>query len=127
VLIIIIVTITSERRRIIGMKLTNLFRSLRAKLVTLFVLALAVLFPAVMVAADAVHLEGAIGVANVTTGETVYTGNTNASFDQVVKYQVYYHNTELPDSGKIAQNLRVKIALPNAPGQTQTTTATNKR
>ncbi len=123
-LIIIIVTITSERRRIIGMKLTNLFRSLRAKLVTLFVLALAVLFPAVMVAADAVHLEGAIGVANVTTGETVYTGNTNASFDQVVKYQVYYHNTELPDSGKIAQNLRVKIALPNAPGQTQTTTAT---
>lgn len=107
------------------MKLSTPFRSLRSKLAALLVLGLAALFPAVSsIAAGTVRLDGALGVANVSTGQTTYTGSTNASFDQVVKYQVYYHNTELPDSGKIAQNLRVKVALPTAPGTTQTATAT---
>ncbi|MFZ1248788.1 MAG: DUF11 domain-containing protein [Candidatus Saccharimonadales bacterium] len=106
------------------MKLSTMFRSLRTKLAALVVLALAVLFPVMPVAADTVRMDGALGVANVTTGESTYTGSTNATFDQVVKYQVYYHNTELPDSGKVAQNVRVKIALPSAPGTTQTATAT---
>ena len=106
------------------MKLSKLFNSLPKRIAAAATLAIAILFPVASMAATTVHLEGALGVANVTAGETTYTGSTNATYDQVVKYQVYYHNTELPDSGKVAQNLHVKIALPTAAGSTQVATAT---
>jgi uncharacterized repeat protein (TIGR01451 family) len=82
-------------------------------------IALAVAFPAASLAADTVAIEGSLGVANVTRGDTQYQHAVNASYDQVVKLQVYYHNRELPDSGKVAQNLRVKINIPTTAGQTQ--------
>ena len=72
-------------------------------------IAIAVMLPVSSLAADKVQLEGTIGVANQTAGQTKYGPSTNASYDQVVKVEVYYHNKELPDSGKIANNLKVKI------------------
>jgi uncharacterized repeat protein (TIGR01451 family) len=106
------------------MKLSKLFNSLPKRFAAAATLALAILFPVATMAAGTVNMEGALGVSNVTTGETTYTASTNASYDQVVKYQVYYHNTELPDSGKVAQNVHVKIALPSTAGKTQVATAT---
>jgi uncharacterized repeat protein (TIGR01451 family) len=87
-------------------------------------IALAVAFPAASFAATTVTIEGSLGVANVTAGDTNYAQSVNATYDQVVKLQVYYHNRENPDSGLIANNLRVKIAMPTAAGKTQTATAT---
>lgn len=106
------------------MKLKKLFNSLPKRIAAAATLAIAVMFPVATMASATVHMEGALGVANVTAGETTYKATTNATYDQVVKYQVYYHNTELPDSGKIAQNVRVKIALPTQPGTNQVATAT---
>lgn len=100
------------------------FEVLPKRLMAITLIGLAVALPATSFAADTVKLEGTFGVANVTAGDTQYKKEVNASYDQVVKYQVYYHNTEDENSGKIAQNLRVKIALPTAPGQTQVATAT---
>lgn len=87
-------------------------------------IALALAFPAASFAATTVSIEGSLGVANVTAGDTNYAHSVNASYDQVVKLQVYYHNRENPDSGKIAQNLRVKIAMPTTAGKTQVAKAT---
>ncbi len=80
---------------------------------------MAVMVPVVTFAANTVKLEGATGVANVTAGETRYAASTNASYDQVVKVEVYYHNQEDPTSDKIANNLRVKIAMPTNKGKVQ--------
>jgi uncharacterized repeat protein (TIGR01451 family) len=88
--------------------------------------ALAFAQPALSFAADTVKLEGSFAVANVTAGDAKYSKSVNAKYDQVVKYQVYYHNQENEDSGKIAKNVTVKIALPNKAGKTQTATATVK-
>ena len=105
------------------MKVSKLFNSLPKRLFAAALVALATLLPVSTLAA-AVNIEGAMGVANVTAGDTKYSPAVNASYNQVVKFQVYYHNTELPDSGKIAQNLRVKIDIPTAAGTSQTQTAT---
>lgn len=106
-----------------AMKISKLFNTLPKRLVAAASVGLAVLLPATTMAA-AVTIQGSMGVANVTAGETQYQPTTNATYNQVVRLQVYYHNTELPDSGKVAQNLRVKIDIPSAPGKTQTQTAT---
>lgn len=105
------------------MKLSKLFNSLPKRIIAATALGLAVLLPATTMAA-AITIQGSMGVANVTSGEQTYSHSTNATYNQVVKLQVYYHNTELPDSGKIAQNLRVKITIPSTPGKVQTQTAT---
>lgn len=106
--------------------LSRMFNNLPKRLAAAAIVALAISLPAIGLAADTVQIEGAFGVANVTAGDTTYKSSVNATYDQVVKYEVYYHNRELPDSGKIAQNLNVKIALPSAAGKTQTATATIK-
>lgn len=100
-------------------------------LATAGLIALAIALPATSLAADKVQLEGTIGVANATVakaaGKTLtYTPSTNASYDQVVKVEVYYHNKELPNSGKIANNLNVKINIPTGAGKTQTISETTK-
>jgi uncharacterized repeat protein (TIGR01451 family) len=74
-------------------------------------------------AAD-VRIEGSIGVANQTTGETTYKESTSATYDQVVKYSVYYHNRELTGSDKVAKNFKIKIDFPTAAGTTQVTKVT---
>lgn len=71
-----------------------------------------------MAAADA-RLEGSIGVANQTRNETQYKESTAASYNEVVKFSVYYHNRELPDSGLNAENLKVKVDLPTTAGTAQ--------
>ncbi|MDB5166445.1 MAG: exported protein of unknown function [Candidatus Saccharibacteria bacterium] len=106
------------------MKLSRLFNNLPKRLATAAILALAFTFPVAASAAQAVTIEGSMGVANVTAGDTQYQHNVNASYNQVVKLQVYYHNRENPDSGKIAENVRVKIDIPTTAGKTQTQTAT---
>lgn len=71
-------------------------------------------------AAQDIKLESHLNVANVTAGDTQYVKSVNAKVDEVVKVELYYHNTELPDSGKVAQNVHAKIVLPTAPGLVQT-------
>ena len=99
---------------------SRMFNSLSKRLAAAGIVALAVALPVAVSAAATVQIEGAIGVANVTNGDTNYQSSVNATYDQVVKVEVYYHNTENPDSGKVAQNLRVKIDMPTAAGKTQT-------
>lgn len=100
-------------------RISRLFNTLPKRMFALSLFGLALALPVASLAADTVKLEGAINVANVTAGDTQYKKAVNASYDQVVKFQVFYHNTEQPDSGKVAENLRVKVAIPTAPGKTQ--------
>lgn len=79
---------------------------------------------AVAKAADTVQLEGRVAVANQTAGDTTYNKSVNATTDQVVKVQVWYHNKENADSGKIANNLKVKIDMPKTAGKTQVVNGT---
>lgn len=86
--------------------------------------ALVAILPVSNLLAANVTIEGSIGVANVTRGDTTYQPSVNASYDQVVKFQVYYHNRELAGSGLNANNLRVKINIPQTAGSSQTVNAT---
>ncbi len=96
------------------------------RLMTLVVTALAIALPVSSIAATEVTLEGSLGVANVTAGDTEYKESVNASYDQVVKIQAFYHNRELESSGKIAENLNVKIDIPTTPGKNQSVKTTIK-
>lgn len=75
--------------------------------------------PAVAGATSQVALEGRTAVANQTAGATTYTKSTNAKTDEVVKVQIWYHNKEEANSGKVANNLKVKIDLPTQTGKSQ--------
>jgi len=99
-------------------------KALPKKLFAAALLTMAVMIPASTVSAATVQLEGALGVANVTAGDTTYKSSVDASYDQVVKFEVYYHNMENPDSGKIAENLKLKVTMPTAAGQVQTVRST---
>ena len=106
------------------MKLSKLFNSTKKRILAGAILALAIFVPVSQSLAAAVTIEGNMGVANKTAGDTTYSSSVNASYNDVVKIEVYYHNRELPDSGKIAQNVRMKIDIPSTPGIHQTQTAT---
>lgn len=67
-----------------------------------------------------VRIEGQVQVANVTAGDTGYKDSVNAMVDDVVKVQVWYHNKENHDSGKVAKNLKVGINIPTTAGKSQT-------
>lgn len=97
----------------------KLFKKLALSLVALTTAAM----PLVANAADSVAIESQVNVANVTQN-TQYAKSTSAKVDEVVKVQVWYHNRENADSGKVANNLNVKIGLPTAQGTTQTVTST---
>lgn len=109
--------------------LSRILGSAPKRIVAGAIVALAAALPVATSAADAVQIEANTGVANVTAGDTAYKGAVKASYDQVVKLQVTYNNKEAADSGKVAQNLRVKIAMPTKAGATQqiatTTSADN--
>lgn len=82
-------------------------------------------FAPLAAAADtSVAIESQVNVLNATAGQTQYAKSTTAKIDDVVNIEVWYHNKEEADSGKVAKNLTVKIALPTAAGQTQTVTST---
>lgn len=75
---------------------------------------------AVRAANDTVAIEGDVKVANVTNGDTGYSPSVNAKVDDVVKVQVWYHNKEDANSGKLAKNLKVGVTIPTAAGKSQT-------
>lgn len=77
-------------------------------------------------ATSAVSMEANIKVANVTDGDTSYSNSVDARVDEVVKVQLWYHNREDFDSGKVAQNLRAMIDIPTTQGKSQTITGTVK-
>ncbi|MBI1857333.1 DUF11 domain-containing protein [Candidatus Saccharibacteria bacterium] len=108
---------------------SRLFSKLPKRVAAAALIGLAVMLPVSSIAAETVQIEGAIGVANVTAGDTKYVSDVNAKYDEVVKVEVYYHNMEDENSGKIAENLKVKIDMPTAAGTTQvireTTSADN--
>ncbi len=106
------------------MNISKLFNSAKKRVVAGAIVALAMFVPMSQAMAASVSIEGTMGVANKTAGATTYSKSTNASYNDVVKIEVYYHNRELPDSGKIAKNLNVKIDIPSTAGKTQTQTAT---
>lgn len=99
--------------------ISRFFRSIPRRIAAGAIFGLAVLLPVGSMAAETVTIEGSLGVANVTAGDTQYKDQVNATYDQVVKVQAFYHNRENPDSGKIAENLRVKIDIPTTPGTNQ--------
>lgn len=93
-------------------------------LIALFALAAMVALPVNSVMAADVLMEGSIGVANQTAGETRYKESTNAKYDEVVKFQVYYHNRELANSGRVAEDFKIKIDMPTQAGKSQTVKVT---
>jgi uncharacterized repeat protein (TIGR01451 family) len=101
----------------------NLVRKFAAGFLALAIVAM----PFQAKALDTVSIESTVQVANVTAGDTQYKDSVNAKTDEVVKVQVWYHNKENADSGKIANNLNVKLALPlNKAGKSQVVTSTVK-
>lgn len=100
--------------------------SLPKKIAAAAIIAVAAMLPIATSAADAVAIEGSVTASNVSAGSTNWAKSVNATYDQVVKVQVYYHNKEEPDSNKIAQNLRVKLDMPTAAGKAQVVKGTIK-
>jgi uncharacterized repeat protein (TIGR01451 family) len=80
--------------------------------------------PVASIAANQVTIAATTGVANVTAGDTQYSSSVNAAYGQVVKVQVSYDNTEAPGSNLVANNVNVKINIPQTPGLTQNITTT---
>ncbi len=67
-------------------------------------------------------IEGAIGVANYTKGDTEYSSVVVADFDDVVKIQVYCDN-RLADGSSVIRNFTVGVDLPHTAGESQTVKA----
>jgi uncharacterized repeat protein (TIGR01451 family) len=100
---------------------TRLFNTLPKRIAGIGATLAAVLaLPLATLAAPSVRLDGTMGIANVTRGDTTYRESVAASYDEVVKVQMYYHNRENPDSGKVANDLRLKFEVPTTAGGTQT-------
>lgn len=57
------------------------------------------------------ELESTLKVANSTAG-TDYSKSVSAGVDEIVKYEVYFHNNENENSGKNINNLNIKVVLP---------------
>jgi uncharacterized repeat protein (TIGR01451 family) len=71
-----------------------------------------------------VPIQSEIAVMNVTSGDNLYHDTVNANVDEVVKAEVWYHNPEDDDSGRIAQNVNVRINIPTNRSTTHTITST---
>lgn len=107
-------------------KSLNVFRYIPKKMVAVAALFLAVVNTFAVIAAPAVKLESNLSVANYTAGDSQYSKEVNATYDQVVKFKVYYHNTEDPTSNKVAENVSIKIDMPKSAGTKQTVTSSIK-
>lgn len=67
-----------------------------------------------------VKIEGSLGLANVTAGDTLYSvDGLQAAEGDVVKVQIMYNNLELDDSGLFAESLGVKLNLFETEGGTE--------
>lgn len=74
-------------------------------------------------AGEAVTIEGKHLVRNATNNEMTYTDTTNAKVGDTLRYMAWYHNTENENSGLNAENLNVKITIPNTKTNAHITTA----
>lgn len=70
-----------------------------------------------------VRMETDLKIANVTQGDEDYHDSVDAKVDDVVKIQLWYHNMEDWDSGKVVENLRAAIDIPQEQGKQQTITS----
>lgn len=104
--------------------LSRMFNTLPKRLIAGGIIALGIALPVAASAAQTVTIAATTGVANVTAGATSYTSSTNASYDQVVKTEVTYTNTEAAGSNLVANGVHIKINIPTAAGATQTITTT---
>jgi uncharacterized repeat protein (TIGR01451 family) len=59
-----------------------------------------------------VRIDSTLGVLNRTQNQSRYINSVNARVDDVINVQVWYHNTEEANSGKVAENVNVRVALP---------------
>ncbi|HUD11163.1 MAG TPA: hypothetical protein VMS08_02030, partial [Candidatus Saccharimonadia bacterium] len=101
---------------------SHMFDTLPKRLVAGITIALAIALPMAASAAQTVKIDASSGVANVTAGDTSYSSSADASYNQIVKVEITYDNEEAAGSGKTANDLRVKIGIPNAAGESQTVT-----
>jgi uncharacterized repeat protein (TIGR01451 family) len=83
------------------------------------IVGVAVIVPVATDAQTSIALEGSFRAANVTANDAEYKEAVNAGYDQVVKLQVYYANTSSED----ANDVRVKITMPEKSGVKQAVTA----
>lgn len=106
------------------MKISRLINTLPKRLAagTLIVSAIVALSTSAFAGAP-VQISANTGIANVTAGDTSYNSSVNASYDQIVKIDVQYDNTEAPGSGLNADGVHIKINIPSTPGLTQTVTS----
>lgn len=63
-------------------------------------------------------IEGTIGVANVTRGDERYAGRVDASYNDVLKFEIYYNN-RLLDGTTIIKNVAVGVDVPHVLGTKQ--------
>lgn len=91
----------------------------RKMLVAAMAIGIAAMLPISSLSAANVRFEMSMGAANVTAGHTTYKEKVTAKYDEVVKVQVYYHNMEDENSGKIANDIRLKLDVPTTPGKNQ--------
>ena len=75
------------------------------------------------VPAGGTEVESDTAIANVTAGHTQYYSSVNASINDVVKVQVWYHNKEGSTSGKTGNNFNVKVNIPTTDQTTNTITS----
>ena len=102
----------------------RLLSKLPKRVVAGAIVGLAIALPVAASAAQTVNIAATTGVANVTNGDTAYASSVNATYNQVVKIEVTYTNTEAPSSGLVANNVNVKINVPTTPGTNQVVTTT---
>jgi uncharacterized repeat protein (TIGR01451 family) len=86
--------------------------------------AIALTVPLAATAADIVKFQATTGIANMTAGDTTYNSSVSAKYNETLKLQVTYYNSEDPSSNKTANNVHVKIAIPTGQGVNQTIATT---
>lgn len=95
-----------------------------AALFTIFGLASTVFAVSDVAPPGGVPIQSSLAVANMTSGDGKYHESVNAKVDEVVKFEVWYHNPEPTGSNKIAKNVNVKINIPAGMRKTHTATST---
>jgi uncharacterized repeat protein (TIGR01451 family) len=103
---------------------SRMFNTLPKRIAVGILIMCGIALPLAVSAAQTVTISATTGVANVTAGDTTYNSSVNAAYDQVVKVEVTYDNTEAPGSNLNADNVTVKINVPSTPGATQVVTST---
>lgn len=71
---------------------------------------------------QAVRIEGALGAANVTQGDTSYTKAVSAQSNDQIKLQAWYYNLENVASGLYAADLTVRFDVSTTRSTGQVTT-----